>query len=367
MTASGDISGEKLAIDYLGRLTSAALRYLPKGDRIKFVGATRALIERECGPLAEADASRVAALLAELGEPQELVKLERARLDAAWARRRAASGTGGPAHPWEQRPLTARWRPAAGGRPRRSGVIRRRSRRGQPGEPAAAEPALPAGPLPPARPAPPGRPGEPGTLTGPGQRGEPGRGGAPAQGPQQGESDGPRAGGAGPTGPLVPLPPRQPGPPGQPPAAGQRPAAGLPVPSGPSGSTLPMAPLSPAGLAALARGQRREAAAVLLLGVGGLLLPLPFWPLGAAVAGLSRFWEARYKWLALYGPLLIFLVGTIPLAAVLGGRGSAIVVYWHMLGVDARYLVRLGCLATALYLGWLVRRGPRLRLPPWRR
>ena len=63
MTVPGDVSATKLAGDYLADLTQVALRYLPKGDRLKFIGRTKALIERRCGPLAEADPGRVAALL----------------------------------------------------------------------------------------------------------------------------------------------------------------------------------------------------------------------------------------------------------------------------------------------------------------
>jgi hypothetical protein len=120
-------------------------------------------------------------------------------------------------------------------------------------------------------------------------------------------------------------------------------------------------------LGALARRHRREAVAVILLGIGGLILPLPFWPLGVVAVALSRFWDARSKWLALYGPLLVALVGSLPIAAIIGGHSNPVAIYLHALHVDARYLIRLGCLITAAYLGWLVRRGPRLRVPPWRR
>lgn len=117
----------------------------------------------------------------------------------------------------------------------------------------------------------------------------------------------------------------------------------------------------------MARAQRREAVAVILLGVGGVLFPLPFWLLGAAAAGLSRFWEARYKWLALFGPLLVTLVGALPITALARGHSSAVAVYLHILRVDSKYLIRVGCLLTAVYLTWLVRRGPKVRVPPWRR
>ena len=85
------------------------------------------------------------------------------------------------------------------------------------------------------------------------------------------------------------------------------------------------------------------------------------------MAGFSRFWEARYRWVSLYGPLLVTLVLTVPLAAIAGGHGNVVSIYLHTLWVGARYLVRIGCLLTAAYLTWLVRRGPRERVPPWRR
>jgi len=50
--------------EYLGRVSVAATKVLPKGDRLLFVGRTRAAIEAKVGPLASADADAV--LLAQL-------------------------------------------------------------------------------------------------------------------------------------------------------------------------------------------------------------------------------------------------------------------------------------------------------------
>lgn len=530
MTAPGNVTGEKLAFDYLAQLTRAAMRYLPKGDRMKFVGRTRALIERRAGPLRLADAALVAEVLAELGDPVDLVKRERARIDEAWARRRAKAQNAGSAAPWEQRPLTSRWHPATGDRPRPRSAGRIKGwLRGQfsspagPGsgtdsgqEPAAAGPAA-AGPavagLGPAAadggqqaggqestPAPGGaaagggvsgpasrqasngvprpggesgngaarngrttghgaglgslRPWPPGPQVSGGETGRTGSGGtgpgdAPAgagpvagavpgedagagqaagagaghdagagseqpassvpgkgagPGPRQGAGVGPPAGtapgqdepAAQPASPVpsqAPLPamaegPAAEGPPAGSPeaesAAGPPTIPGLPIledpvlsPDSPTAHLIPVrgpasrppgtvVPLTPAGLGTLARAQRREAVAVVLL-AAGLLLPLPCWPLGALVAGFSRFWEARDKWLAWLGPALAVLVLTIPIAAIARGHGNPVVIYLHLLRVDAHYLVRAGCLAVAAYLGWRVRRGPRVRVPPWRR
>jgi hypothetical protein len=66
---------------YLGQVSTAATRKLPKGDRLLFVGRTRAAIEAQVGPLASAsDADAVAAALTALGDPEELATKERERL-----------------------------------------------------------------------------------------------------------------------------------------------------------------------------------------------------------------------------------------------------------------------------------------------
>ncbi|MBO0771094.1 MAG: hypothetical protein J2P35_06510 [Actinobacteria bacterium] len=144
------------------------------------------------------------------------------------------------------------------------------------------------------------------------------------------------------------------------PVTGNQPArAG--APGGP-----PAQPLGPS-LVAHIRAHPREAAAIVLLGIGGLLLPVPFWFIGAIASLLSRLWDGRDKTAAFLGPVLVCLAVTIPLAAVVGGHGNPVVVYLHLLRVDARYLIRLGCLASAGYLAWRVRRGPRLRIPPWQK
>ena len=75
--------------EYLGQVSTAATRKLPKGDRLLFVGRTRAAIEARVGPLASADADEVAAALTALGDPDELAAKERERLYSA--RRRGAA------------------------------------------------------------------------------------------------------------------------------------------------------------------------------------------------------------------------------------------------------------------------------------
>ena len=71
---------------------------------------------------------------------------------------------------------------------------------------------------------------------------------------------------------------------------------------------------------ALARKHPLEAVAVVLLGVGGLILPFPFWLIGGLVALKSRRWDARDKWAALAGPPLIALAVLIIRAADVAGQ-----------------------------------------------
>lgn len=153
--------------------------------------------------------------------------------------------------------------------------------------------------------------------------------------------------------------------PRQPTTIGPVPVTGEPARAGAPGGPLAQ-PLGPS-LVAHIRAHPREAATIALLGVGGLLLPVPLWFIGAVASLLSRLWDGRDKTVAFLGPALVCLAVTIPLAAVVGGHGNPVVVYLHLLRVDARYLIRLGCLASAGYLAWRVRRGPRVRIPPWQK
>src|SRR5215475_4729545 len=87
-------SGDQLIREYLTRVAQAGQR-LPKGVRLAFVSRIRSQIERELGPGGAGDPGRVLAVLEGLGEPEELVRAERAKIDAAWVKRRAATRTAG--------------------------------------------------------------------------------------------------------------------------------------------------------------------------------------------------------------------------------------------------------------------------------
>ena len=117
---------------------------------------------------------------------------------------------------------------------------------------------------------------------------------------------------------------------------------------------------------ALARKHPLEAVAVVLLGVGGLILPFPFWLIGGLVAVKSRRWDARDKWVALAGPPLVTLAVLIIRAAT--SPGNFFSAFYQAAHHDVGLSIRAGCVLCAGYLIWRLRRGPRLRtLPPWQR
>jgi hypothetical protein len=117
----------------------------------------------------------------------------------------------------------------------------------------------------------------------------------------------------------------------------------------------------------MARDNVLEAIAILLLGLGGLILPFPFWPIGAVVAMFSRLWDIKDKALAIGGPLLVTLAASVITALFVGGGGNAVLVYFHAVHVGFGLLIRVGSVVTAAYLAWRVSKGPRAKVPPWQR
>ncbi len=423
MKEPANASGEKLILDYMSRVAEAGLRYLPKGARLEFVGRTRARIEREAGPGGVADPARVAQVLAGLGAPEDIVRHERARMDADRARRRAATPEAGEAaaaaitEPVRIRPLTSRWRPAMDSQPPNLlGVLGR----GRPAWPRKSPPPskdetvpLPADGLaatvvPPALPrrvpsplprrVPPAVPlgrgsGPPSAASPqPGPDGMPGAGTGTAgrppagTGPEGRESTGLRS-----VGEVLPgtTPSRRtsarPGSsdpalagaasPGAAAGTGATAAGtdttGLPWAVNPVRTRLRM-PTSQ-GLARVARAGGQAArrhplasAAVVMLGLG-VILPFPFWLIGGVAAVASRFFDARDKWVAMLGPLAVALAGTVATAIVIGGHANPVVIYLHSLRVDIGLLLRAGCALSAAYLVRRIGQGRRERLPPWKR
>jgi hypothetical protein len=114
-----------------------------------------------------------------------------------------------------------------------------------------------------------------------------------------------------------------------------------------------------------ARRRPLEAAAVTLLGLGGVIFP-PVWLLGAAVTLGSRQWDHRDKWLGLAGPVLITIFGTVAGVAASGDNGVGHSV--HEGWVAADIVSRLAAALGAAYLAWRSehsRRKP--EVPPWNR
>jgi hypothetical protein len=397
MRARPNLTGEQIVTDYLTRVAQAA-RLLPKGARMAFVGRTRVLIDREVGPPGtRTDPERVIEALARLGKPEDLVMEERTRIDRGWVRSRAASKEEGEAAaaalsgPRMNRPLTARRRPNSETAPQPDGL-------GQPGpEGTVTGPdgtvTAPEGTV----------TGRPGSAPGAGPRrsvlrsagprnadartGQQGTGtrnagpraaGLRAAGPRAGgphrlrsaDSPGAPAKGAGPQG----VGPQGTGPPGTAPQGSGGPGDNghtspidwligqVPGRRGTSDGTDTLA----ASAGRLARDNVLETVAILLLGLGGLILPLPFWPIGAVVAMFSRLWDIRDKTLAVVGPLLVTVVAAVPIALIMGGTGNAILVYFHAIRVSFGLMVRVGSVLTAAYLAWRVSKGPRVKAPPWR-
>jgi hypothetical protein len=123
--------------------------------------------------------------------------------------------------------------------------------------------------------------------------------------------------------------------------------------------------------AELARRYKLETAAVLLLGISAFIFVFPYWLvvalLGGVVAIWSLIWNARDKWVALAGPPVIALAGTIVAALIIGGHGQFFGSYVDAFRLYVGYAYRGGSLLCAVYLALQARRGPQRRLPPWKR
>jgi hypothetical protein len=350
MRARPNLSGEQLVTDYLSRVTQAS-RQLPKGERMAFVARTKRLVDRELGPGTRTDPVRVSEVLARLGTPEDLVMAERTRIDRGWVKSRASSEDEGEAAAAAltgplNRSLTPRRRLSPDAQP---------GKQAPPGDPGT-RPVTPGGGSQGAGPRRPVLRSVGPQSTGP-RRAVPRSAGPPSATPRgAAPRGGPRSGGlrsAGSPAGHQDVPPRGELPPG---------AAGKAGPThGVSGSERL------ATTRQLARDNLLETIAILLLGLGGLILPYVFWPVGAIVALLSRLWDAKDKSLAIAGPLLVTLAGSVLGALIIGGSGNVVVVYTHALGADFNILIRVGSVLTAAYLAWRVTQGPRVKAPPWQR
>jgi hypothetical protein len=100
-----------------------------------------------------------------------------------------------------------------------------------------------------------------------------------------------------------------------------------------------------------------------LVGVGGLIDPFPYWVLGALVVLFSRLWDTRDKLTVVAVPMVIAVFGAIVLAG-LNLHGLTLAGYAHGVRTDGWDLIRAGAVLGAAYLAWRVRQGPRLRRGP---
>jgi hypothetical protein len=398
MRARPNLSGEQLVTDYLTRVAQAA-RLLPKGARMAFVGRTRALIEREVGPPGtRTDPEQVIAALTRLGKPEDLVFAERTRIDQGWVKSRAASKEEGEAaaaalsRPRMNRPLTARRRPNSDTQPLTGRVIPPGSDEtvtGPDGSVTGAGPAQDTGPRRSVlrgagpRSADVRTPG----LRNAGLRGADPRGADPrGADPRSADPRGAGPGSSAPrrlrsadspgTGPQA-AGPKSADPRGLAPQGTGAPGAGDTGHTGPIDWLIGQVPgkrrasggteTFTANASRLARDNILETVAILLLGLGGLILPFPFWPIGAIVSMFSRLWDIKDKALAVTGPLLVTLAVSVLATVFVGGGGNIIVAYFHALHVDFGLMLRVGSVITAAYLAWRVSKGPRVKTPPWRR
>ena len=335
MRARPNLSSDRLVQDYLARVAAAA-RHLPKGARMAFVGRTKAQIERQVTAAGTDDPGKVVEILAALGEPEELVREERLRIDSKWLKKRghdpdSVTAAATPSKPRVYQPrvhrrLNSRWKPATP----------------PPRKPTADSAAAPDGTANGA--VPPGPVATSPELTG-------------VVLPPPAPTD-PAATGSGPTSPMPPSPPPWPGdldammPPGPAPGEEER-------------APRPQTPLD--NIWELARGHLLESVAVVVIGLGGALLPFPFWLAGAVVAIFSRLWDGKDKVVAFSGPVLVDLVGSVVSAFFIGGKSNVIAIYLHALHVETSLWIRLGCVLTAVYLAWRVSQGRRIKVPPWKR
>jgi hypothetical protein len=121
------------------------------------------------------------------------------------------------------------------------------------------------------------------------------------------------------------------------------------------------------------RQHRAEAIAVVLLALGGLIVPIPIWVvgfllwlIGALIAVFSEVWSRPDKWLGVIGPLALVLFGTATIVS-LGGTQSNGSGYVNEVLTAAMYLFKIGAVLGAGYLAWQLQRGRRSpQIPPWR-
>jgi hypothetical protein len=415
---------EQVVRDYLSRLTVAA-RTLPPEDRQAFLARYQNLVERQSGVRDMADPADVMRALSGIGEPEALVERERTRLEAQRKEREAAAskagfwkpaprakggrnGSAGGGQPRTgprsiedlvrkdgrpvtgevtitTRPMSSRWRPGGPLKPKKS-------RRGRvpppppdssrpPGQDGSADSGPPVGQQPVRQ-----QPAEPQAAE---QRPADAPSGAvgSALAAAGGAAAATGAAGAAPAGtPATPVPAEL--------SATPTPAeaSATPTPAGPPATPAPTRHLrrpvrrqlprrlQPGDLtrdmarmaAEAGRQHRLETICVVMMALGGLILPFPLWEVGfllwlvgAVIASTSKLWSLPDKWIGLVGPPALTIIGTA-VAVSLGGARSTGSAYLHETLTTSMYLFMIGALLGAAYLAWRIHRGRRpSEIPPW--
>jgi hypothetical protein len=384
---------EQLIRDYLNRLSVAARGQLGPGDRRALVDRTREFIERKTGFAGRPTTLEVGRLLSGLGDPAGLVSQERHRLATlrGEALEPASRGPGRLARVLrgehgKLRGASWHWPVQSGGRadlpltlidggsPAAKPREFARAAADQEADPSTAAeaagqpvpgPAL-AGPTAAARPL------WPALMTGAAADGTIERDIAERDSDEHGVGSGTEPQDTDqpaldqPALDQQTLDHQSPGPEGPAAAPGPRPS-GLAAMTWRLSTDKPRQPSRFGQLLANAAGWSRrhklEAAAITLLGLGGVIFP-PVWLAGAAVALASRLWDYRDKWLATALPILLTVIGTaVGLAVgsrVSFGRGM------HEAWVFGVAFSRATSVLSACYLGWRAARGRRPpAVPPW--
>jgi hypothetical protein len=362
---------EQLIRDYLNRLSVAARGRLGPEDRRALVTRTHDFIERNASRSGPATAMEVAALLSRLGDPGALVDQEVARLAAE---RGAAAATetdqaNGLAARLRRRTAHASWHwPVTAAHPELVTELMN-GNGGNGAKPPPAQPPDPAAVVP----RQPGPADDDAEAEGPAPQPDRQPDAVVPARPVWPAAAGPRAHSAGESAAGEPAP-EQPAPEQSAPEESAPPEAAseqaVTRQAATEAADRPAPPSWIRSLAsrsmALSRRHPLEAAAIVLLGLGGVVFP-PVWFVGAGVAVPSKVWDYRDKWAGIAGPVVLLIIGT-SVGVALGSSHHQIGGYLHEVWIYLNVLSRLCAVAGTWYLYWrLTHIRPVPEVPPWNR